>query len=118
MTELSKRKLLHKAAGIFPRRSTHGHAIELRSRHADTYRHSLPVFAAGADTFIELQIVSNHRNASQRVGTIADQCRSTNWRGHVAVFNQISLRGGENKLAVRDVHLAPAEVHSINAAFN
>ena len=41
-------------------RSPHRHPIQLHRRHAHAHRHALPVFAAGADPFIERQIVAHH----------------------------------------------------------
>src|SRR5579884_3421286 len=40
--------------------ATHGDAIDLDGRDADTDRHRLSILAAGADAFVELQIVADH----------------------------------------------------------
>src|SRR3954447_15424927 len=43
------------------RRSAHGDRIHLDGRYPDADRHRLAVFAAGADAFVELEIVADHR---------------------------------------------------------
>jgi hypothetical protein len=40
--------------------SAHGHAIELDGRHAYADGYALAIFAAGADAFIELEVVADH----------------------------------------------------------
>jgi hypothetical protein len=55
---------LHEPATVFAGGSTHRQAIQLGGRHTNTNRHGLPVFAAGANAFVELQIVADHRNSS------------------------------------------------------
>jgi hypothetical protein len=40
--------------------ATDRHAIKLDRRHAHPYRHALSVLAAGADAFVESEIVADH----------------------------------------------------------
>ena len=65
----------------FLRGSADGQAIHFDRRDADADRHRLSVFAAGADAFVELQIVAHHRDARQHVGAVADQRRALDRRG-------------------------------------
>jgi hypothetical protein len=83
--------LLHEAAGIFPCGAANRHTIKLRGRHANTYWHSLAIFAAGAYAFIEAQIVSDHGHVLQSFRTVTDQCCTANRGSHFAVFDQIRL---------------------------
>src|SRR5262249_36569208 len=82
------------------------------------HRHALPVFPAGADTLIELQIVANHRDAGEHVWPVADQGSATHRRGHLSILDQIGLARGEDELAIRDIYLAAAEVHGVKAALH
>src|SRR5208282_2703235 len=54
--------LLHEAARIFSGGAAYCQAVDLQCRDAYAYWHGLAVFAAGADAFVELQVISNHRN--------------------------------------------------------
>src|ERR1035438_6331525 len=51
----------------------HGHLVQLDGGHADADGDGLAVFAAGADAFVELEIVAHHRHVLQRLGTVAYQ---------------------------------------------
>ena len=106
--------LLHEAADIFLRGAADGQAIDFDGRNAHADRHGLSVFAAGADAFVEFQIVADHRDARQHVGTVADQRCAFDRRGNLAVFDQVRFRRGEDELAVRDVDLAAAEIHGVD----
>ena len=94
------------------------HAVELDGGHADTDRHALAFLAAGADAFIEPQVVAHHRDILQRLGAVADQRSVLYRRGDLAIFDQVGLAGGEDEFAVGDVHLAAAEVHRVEAALH
>jgi len=54
--------LLHVRAGLFLPRAAYRKAINFQGRNAHADWHSLSVFSASAHAFIELQIVSYHRN--------------------------------------------------------
>src|SRR5207247_5088728 len=51
---------LHEAAGVFSCGSTDCEAVYFQRGNADAYRDGLTVFAAGADAFVEFQIVAYH----------------------------------------------------------
>src|ERR1035437_7122856 len=72
-------------------------------------------FAAGADAFIEFQIVADHRNPRQHVGSVADQGCALDRGRDLSVFDEVGFRRRENKFAIRDVDLPAAEVHRVNA---
>jgi hypothetical protein len=57
---------------FLPPRSTHSHPIQLDGGHAYAYGDGLAVFAAGADAFIQLQIVPHHGDVLQRFWAVAD----------------------------------------------
>ena len=50
--------LLHESAGFALGGAADGHAIDFNGRNAHAYGNGLSIFAAGADAFIELQIVA------------------------------------------------------------
>src|SRR6266850_1340187 len=91
-------------------RPAHGHAIHLDGWNADADGHALPIFAAGAYTFIELKVVSDHGDAGEGVGTVSDESGVLYWRGDHAILYQVGLGGREHELAVGDINLAAAEV--------
>src|SRR5579864_960844 len=108
--------LLPLSCRLSSRRAAHGHAVQLQRGDANAHRHRLSIFTAGANAFIELKIVAHHGNFCQRVRTVANQRAVLQRRGYMAVFNHVSLRRGEDKLAVGNVHLSAAKVHRVNAA--
>ena len=55
--------LLHEAARILPGRSADREPIHFESRNPHAHRHSLPILAAGAYAFVQLQVISYHRYA-------------------------------------------------------
>src|ERR1700678_3436156 len=109
---------LHKSAGILFRSPAHGHAVDLNSRDAHSYRNGLSIFAASADAFVEFQIVAHHRDASQHVRAVADQSCSFDGRGDVAVFDHVGFRGSEDEFSVGDIDLASAEVDGVDATLH
>ncbi len=84
----------------------------------DADGHALAFLAAGADAFIEAQIVADHRDILERLGAVADERCVLDRRGDFAVFDEIGLAGGEDELAVGDVHLTAAEVDGVEAALD
>ena len=112
------RALLHEAAGIFSGGAAYGQAIDFNRRDADAYWDGLAVFAAGADAFVEFQIVADHRDSRQNVGAVADQRRAFDGRGDLAVFDHVGFAGGEDEFAVGDVDLASAEVDGVDAVLD
>src|SRR5579863_9058506 len=107
--------LLHKSAGIFSGGATNGQAIDFDGRDTDAYGHSLAIFAAGPDTLVQLQVISNHRNPRQHVGAVANQRRAFDGGGDLAIFDQVRFRGAENEFTVGDVHLTASEVDGVDA---
>src|SRR6185437_15137257 len=82
------------------------------------YGHALALFAASADALIELQIIANHGYVLERLRSVADQRGVAHRRGDFAVFDQVSLRGREDELAVGDVDLPATEVHGVQTALD
>ena len=95
--------LLHEAAGIFLGGSADGQAVNFQRGNADSDGHGLSVFAAGADAFIEFQVVAHHGDASEDVGAVADQRGALDGGGDEAVLDQIGLGVGEDKYSAGDV---------------
>src|SRR5271170_6409867 len=81
--------LLHEAARIFSGSSAYREAIDLNCRNAHANRHGLSILAAGTNPFVELQIIADHRNTSEHVRAVPDQCRSLDWRSDLPIFDQI-----------------------------
>ena len=109
---------MHEAAYILFRRAAYGETIDLDGWNSYSDRDRLTVLAARAYTFIEFQIVAYHGDSSQYVGAVSDQCCALDRRGNLAIFDQVSLGSRKNKLAIRNIHLATAEIHGIDATFD
>src|ERR1700743_2706444 len=90
--------------------AAYGHAVELDGGHANADGNALAVFAAGAYTFVELQIVADHRHIFQSFGSVADERGVADGRGDLAVFDEIGFRCTENELAAGDLDRTSAEV--------
>src|ERR1700678_2871414 len=111
-------RLLHEAAGILPCCSANSPAIDLDCRNADAARYGLPGFTAGANAFVEFQVIADHRNPSENIGAVSDQCRSLDRSCDLPIFNQICFGRRKNELPIRNVHLPAAEVYRVTAMTN
>src|SRR5271166_1620653 len=69
-----------------PARSAHRQSVHLECRNPHAHRHRLPVFAADADTFVELQVVADHRHPRQHIRPVADQRSVLQRSGNLAVL--------------------------------
>ena len=98
--------------------SADGHAVELDGGHADTDGDGLAVLAAGADAFVEGEVVADHGDEFEGFGAVADEGRALDRRGDAAILDEVGLGGGEDELAVGDVDLAAAEVDGVEAALD
>src|SRR5260370_5218878 len=107
--------LLNDSAGFPLCGPADSHTIDFNCRDADADRNGLSIFAAGAHAFIEFQIVADHRNARQHIGSVADQGCALDGGRDLSVFDEIRLRRRENKFAVRDVDLSATKVHRVDA---
>src|SRR5437868_3496005 len=56
-------------------RTADGHLVDFDGRDADAHGDALAFLAAGADAFVEPQVVADHADVFQRLGTVADQGR-------------------------------------------
>src|ERR1019366_4149407 len=92
------------------------HAVEPYGGHADTDGDGLPGLAAGANSFIQGEIISDHGDILQSFGAVADEGCALDRAGDFAVFDEVGLGGGEDELAVGDVDLSAAEVDGVEAA--
>src|SRR5437899_1110321 len=106
---------LHESAGFPLCGAADGHTVDFNCWDADADGNRLSIFAAGADAFIEFQIVADHRNPRQHIGSVADQGCALDGGRDLAVFDQVCFRRRENKFAVRDVDLTAAEVDRVHA---
>src|SRR5919106_5553900 len=84
----------------------------------DPDRDPLPLLAAGADALIEGQIVPHRPHPGQAVRSVADQGRSFDRCGDLAVLDQVSFRRGEDERARGDVALTAAEGLGVQAALD
>ncbi len=82
---------------------------------ADTDRYALPLLTADANPAIQRKVATHHGDLAHRLGAVADQGRALDGGGDLAIFDEVSLGGGEDKLAGGDVHLTATEVGGINA---
>src|ERR1700754_1868319 len=79
--------------------SSDGDSIHTERRLSDANRHTLALFAAGADAVIELEIVADHGNAMQVRGAVTDQHGALQRRAQFAVFDLVGLGALEDIFA-------------------
>src|SRR5690606_35951237 len=72
---------------------TDGQPIDTQCRLPYTDGHTLPILAAGADSLVELQIVTQQADSPQHFRTITDQCRAFDRPTESAVFDPIGFTG-------------------------
>ena len=96
--------------------STDRHHLQLQSRLPNPDRHALPLLATDADPGVQRQIVADHGDLLHRLGSVADEGRPLEWRGDLAILDEIGLGSREDKLAGGDIHLAAAEEQSATSA--
>src|SRR4051812_38106559 len=102
----------------FLSRSTNGEAIHLQSRNSDADGDALPILAAGANAFIEREVVADHGDTREHVGAVADEGGVLERRSDYAILDHVSLASGKDELAVGDIHLAAAEVYGVDAVLH
>src|SRR5439155_705265 len=100
------------------RRPAHGQLVDADRREPHTHRDRLALLATGANALVELEVATDARDARQRIGTVADQRRALDRRGHAPVLDQVGLARREDELPARDVHLPAAEGHRIEPALD
>src|SRR5690606_33473515 len=89
--------------------------VDLQRWLPHAYRYRLPVLAAGADTAVQRQVVTDHGHLVHHLGTVPDQGRAFHRRGDFAILDQVGLTGGEHELAAGDIDLPAAEVGTVDA---
>src|SRR6185295_15189264 len=99
------------------RRAPDREAINPQSRLADADRDALTFLSASADARIEAHVVADHGHMGQRIRPVANEGRTLDWVGDLAVLDHIGFGCGEHKLAAYDIDLAPAEVRRVQAIF-
>src|SRR6187551_2685629 len=72
-------------------RAAHRDAIHPQRWLPDADRHALAVLAAGADAWIERKVVTDHGNAVQICGSIANEHRAFDRCGDLAVLDLVGL---------------------------
>ena len=86
------------------------------STHSDG--DALAVFAAGADAFVQCQIIADHGDVFQGFRAVADEGSIADGGGDFSVFDEVGFGGGEDEFSAGDVDLASAEVDGVEAAFD
>src|SRR5881628_758479 len=99
-------------------RSADGDAVDADRREPDAHRHGLAVLAARPNTLVELQVATDTRDAREGLGAVPDQRRPFDRRRDASVLDQVRLARREDELPVRDVHLAAAEGHGVEAVLH
>src|SRR5690348_13633925 len=75
-----------------------GQPVHAQGRLADAHRHALAVLAASADPAIEREIIADHGDLRQRIGTVADEGRALYRLAELAVLNEIGFGRREHEL--------------------
>ncbi|ABA47973.1 hypothetical protein BURPS1710b_3335 [Burkholderia pseudomallei 1710b] len=100
------------------RGAAHRHVVEPQRRLADADGHALAFLAAHADARVEPHVVADHAHVLERFRAAADQRRALDRIRDLAVLDHVCLGRREHELAVRDVDLAAAEVHRVQAVLD
>src|SRR5262245_37026833 len=96
-------------------RAAHRDLVDAQRRLADAHRDALTVLAAGADAVVEGEVVADHADAVQVGRAVADQHRALHRRADLAVIDAVGLGALKDVLARRDVDLAAAKAHRVDA---
>src|ERR1035441_8314627 len=96
-------------------RASNGHFVDLDGGDSHTHRHALPVLAAGADAFVQPQVVAHHTHVLQRFRPVADQRGIAHRARQLAVLDKVALRRREDEVAAGDIHLTAPEVHAVES---
>src|SRR3989475_2607852 len=94
-------------------RAADGQVVDADRRKPHTHRDRLAFLAAGAHALVQLEVAPDADDARQRLGTVADQRRALDRRGHAPVLDEIGLARREDELPVGDVDLTAAEAHRV-----
>ncbi len=109
VTGLPNRRLLRYCFPCSFPGSSNSDCVEPDGRQADTDRDALPILAAGPDSTIEFEVVSDPTHPGQYVRAIADQRGSLDRGAQLAIFDLVGFAQAEYELATRDVYLPTAE---------
>ena len=71
--------------------STHGETVHFQGRLPDTHGDTLAIFATGAYSGIKGKIITDHADAGQDIGTVADQGGAFNGAGQLTVLDEIGF---------------------------
>ena len=93
-----------------------GHLVDPDGGQSDADGHRLAVLAAGADTFVHLEVIADAAHPRERIGPVADERGALDRPGDLAVLDQVGLARREDELAARDVDLPAPEVDGVEAS--
>src|SRR5271168_1311505 len=94
-------------------RAADGERVDAQRGLADSDRHRLAFLPASPHAGVELQIVADHADPLQDIGTVADQRSALDGRADLAVLDQVRLARREHEFAGGDVDLPAAEIDGI-----
>ena len=80
-------------------RAANRQAIDTQRGLTNANRHTLSLFAAGANTSVELHVIGNHADFFQALGAAADDGGAFDGVQNLAVFNPERFTGRKHKLA-------------------
>ena len=113
-------RIVGPAAGVSFRRSggaSNGQAVDAQGGLPDTDGDALAFFAAGANSGVELKVVTDHGDAGEGIGPVADDGGAFDGVLDFAVFDPVGFRGGKYEFATGDVDLTSAEIGGIKSFF-
>src|SRR5580692_6412326 len=83
------------------RRAADRHLVDAQCRLSYADRYALAFLAADTDAGIEGHVVADHAHVLERFRAVADQRRTFDRVGDLAVFDHVGFRRREHELAVR-----------------
>ena len=69
--------------------------------------------SAGADPFVKHQVMTDHRDLGENLGSVADECGSFDRLGDHTVFDQVRLARRKHERSIGNIDLSTPKRHRI-----
>jgi len=96
----------------------HCQPLDLDGWEAHAYGDRLTVLPARPNSLVQLQVIAHHGYSSENIRAVADQRGAPDRLCDLSVLDHVGLAGRKDELAARDVHLAAAEGHGVQAVLD
>src|SRR5687768_1335852 len=93
--------------------SSHCQPIYAKGWLTYAHRHALAFLSTCTHTWIKRQIVTDHRNASEYIGAVADEGGAFHRIRNFSVFDHVGFRSRKYEFPAGDIHLSAAEIDRV-----